>query len=168
MTNKRDTTQKTNSAIPVDITWMPSCSKILSNLLKIERRSVEHPWSAPEFKALLDKSSCVGMIAKDKHGNILGYMIYENSRSKIQLLTLVVAKSERNQGIGTAMVDKLILKLRSNEAKRERLFIEIRETNLQGQLFLQRRGFRGSDVLRNHFDDTNEDAFVMEIWNTRD
>ena len=39
--------------------------------------------------------------------------------------------------------------------------LEVRETNLSAQLFFANAGFRALSVLRNHYDDTLEDAYYM-------
>jgi len=40
--------------------------------------------------------------------------------------------------------------------------LEVRETNLDAQLFFSRCDFRATSVLRDHYDETAEDAYVME------
>jgi ribosomal-protein-alanine N-acetyltransferase len=40
--------------------------------------------------------------------------------------------------------------------------VEVRETNLPAQLFFRALGFRATIVLRNFFDDSAEDAYVMQ------
>ena len=40
--------------------------------------------------------------------------------------------------------------------------LEVRETNLAAQLFFRSLGFRAVNVLRNYYDDTPEDAYVMQ------
>ena len=57
------------------------------------------------------------------------------------------------------MVEKLIDKL--SQQRRKEILLEVRETNLSAQLFFKEQGFRAVRVLRNHYDDTAEDAYVM-------
>jgi ribosomal-protein-alanine N-acetyltransferase len=40
--------------------------------------------------------------------------------------------------------------------------LEIRETNLSAQLFFRDAGFRAISVLRSFYDDTPEDAYLMQ------
>ena len=58
------------------------------------------------------------------------------------------------------MVAKLIGKLSSQ--RRLRILLEIRETNLAAQLFFRENGFRAISVLHNYYDDTPEDAYLMQ------
>jgi len=41
--------------------------------------------------------------------------------------------------------------------------LEVRETNLAAQLFFKNQGFRAVTVLRDYYDDTPEDAYIMQF-----
>ena len=66
----------------------------------------------------------------------------------------------RRHGVGAQMVAKLISKLSSH--RRTRITLEVRETNLYAQLFFRAQGFRAVRVLRSYYDDSGEDAFLMQ------
>jgi ribosomal-protein-alanine N-acetyltransferase len=57
------------------------------------------------------------------------------------------------------MLSKLIGKL--SHQRRTRISLEIRETNLAAQLFFKNSGFVCVSLLKDHYDDTTEDAYVM-------
>jgi ribosomal-protein-alanine N-acetyltransferase len=59
------------------------------------------------------------------------------------------------------MIQKLVGKL-SNE-RRNRILLEVRETNLEAQLFFKQLGFRAISVLRDYYEDTTEDAYLMQL-----
>ncbi len=58
------------------------------------------------------------------------------------------------------MAGKLVSKL--SHQRRTRILLEVRETNLAAQLFFRKAGFRAVSVLRSFYDDTPEDAYVMQ------
>ena len=58
------------------------------------------------------------------------------------------------------MVAKLISKLSSH--RRTRITLEVRETNLVAQLFFRAQDFRAVRVLRGYYEDSGEDAFLMQ------
>ena len=58
------------------------------------------------------------------------------------------------------MMSKLMGKL--SQQRRSRLLLEVRETNLAAQLFFRALGFRAVSVLRGFYEDTPEDAYVMQ------
>jgi ribosomal-protein-alanine N-acetyltransferase len=58
------------------------------------------------------------------------------------------------------MIEKLVNKL--SQQRRQEIVLEVRETNLAAQLFYHSQGFRATGVLRNHYSDSAEDAYVMQ------
>ncbi|MBI3465905.1 MAG: ribosomal protein S18-alanine N-acetyltransferase [Planctomycetes bacterium] len=131
----------------------------LPEVLAIEQASYDYPWNEEEFLRCLRQRNCIGMVA-EVDGHVLGFMIYELHKSKLHVLNLAVHPDQRREGIGSQMVAKLISKL--HQQRRARVVLEVRETNLAAQLFLQSHGFRAISVLRNHYDDSSEDAYVMQ------
>jgi ribosomal-protein-alanine N-acetyltransferase len=99
------------------------------------------------------------MVAEhDDH--VVGFMIYELNKTRIQVLNFAVADRSRRRGVGTQMMAKLIGKLSSQ--RRSRITLEVRETNLPAQLFFRTSGFRAVSVLREYYADTPEDAYLMQ------
>ena len=58
------------------------------------------------------------------------------------------------------MMDKLIGKLTPD--RRGRIVLEVRETNLPAQLFFRSLGFRATSVLKDFYEDSTEDAYLMQ------
>ena len=46
--------------------------------------------------------------------------------------------------------------------KNARILLEVRETNLPAQVFFRSHGFRAVSVLRDFYEDTTEDAYLMQ------
>ena len=59
------------------------------------------------------------------------------------------------------MIAKLAAKLSSQ--RRNRIVLEVRETNLAAQLFFRENGFRTVSVLHSYYADTPEDAYMMQF-----
>ncbi len=59
------------------------------------------------------------------------------------------------------MIEKLLGKLSSQ--RRVRITLEVRETNLPAQLFFKTAGFRAVTVLRAYYEDSPEDAYLMQF-----
>jgi ribosomal-protein-alanine N-acetyltransferase len=84
---------------------------------------------------------------------VVGFMIYELHKNRLHILNFAVHEQMRRRRIGTQMVRKLASKLSCE--RRNRLMLEIRETNLSAQLF-----FRCFPIsVRAFYDDTPEDAY---------
>jgi [ribosomal protein S18]-alanine N-acetyltransferase len=96
----------------------------------------------------------------DFDDRIAGYMIYELHKTRLHVLNFAVAAAHRRQQIGTRLVNKLVGKLSGQ--RRTRVMLEVRETNLAAQLFFRQQGFRAVSVLRDFYDDSTEDAYLMQ------
>jgi [ribosomal protein S18]-alanine N-acetyltransferase len=141
----------------VHIRWM--IRRDMEEVLQIEQESFEFPWGEEDFVRCLRQRNCIGMVAEQGE-RVVGFMIYELHKTRLHILNFAVSAEVRRTGVGTQMVDKLIHKLSSQ--RRTRITLEVRETNLAAQLFFREGGFRAVSVLREFYDDSPEDAYVME------
>ncbi len=130
----------------------------METVQKIENECFDYPWSEEDFIRCLRLRNCIGMVF-EHNGAIVGFMIYELHKSRLHVLSFAVKLNYRRRGVGQAMVNKLKGKLSSQ--RRTALMLEIRETNLGAQLFFQQQGFKAISVLRDFYDDTTEDAYLM-------
>jgi len=132
----------------------------MAEVVQIEQDSfLESAWTEEDFLRSLRQRNCIGMVAE--HGDkVIGFMVYELHDKKLHLLNFAVAPAYRKLGVGRHMIDKLTSKLSSH--RRTRITLEVRETGLDAQMFFQRTGFKAVKVLRRYYDDTKEDAYLME------
>ncbi len=150
-------TSASKSSPTLHIRWM--IRRDMTEVLFIENESFEFPWSEEDFIRCLRQRNCIGMIA-EVDDQVAGFMIYELHKTRLHLLNFSVAARWRRQGVATQMAGKLISKL--SQQRRRRITLEVRETNLAAQLFFRDCGFRAVSVLRDYYDDTPEDAYVMQ------
>ena len=141
----------------VHIRWM--IRRDMQAVLAIESQSFEFSWSEDDFIRCLRQRNCIGMVA-EQDDQVVGFMIYELHKNRLHILNFAVSKELRRQGIGKAMVGKLLSKL--SHERRNRIMLEVRETNLDAQLFFKGLGFRAISVLRDFYDDTVEDAYLIQ------
>lgn len=151
----------------LNIRWM--IRRDMPEVLEIERLCFEYPWSEDNFIRCLRQRNCIGMVVdlirprekvfRDDNDHVIGFMIYELHKARLHILNLAVEPAFQREGVGTAMVDKLKKKLFPQ--RRTRIDLEMRETNLDGQLFFRRQGFRAVSVMRDFYDDVTEDAYLF-------
>jgi [ribosomal protein S18]-alanine N-acetyltransferase len=142
----------------VHIRWM--IRRDMAEVLEIERGAFEFPWFEEEFIRCLRQRNCIGMVAE--HGErVVGFMIYELHKTRLHILNFAVATDVRRRNIGRQMIDKLIGKLSSQ--RRTRISLEVRETNLAAQVFFRSSGFKATSVLHEFYDDSPEDAYLMQF-----
>jgi ribosomal-protein-alanine N-acetyltransferase len=152
-----DPQQSAKSGVRVHIRWM--IRRDMNEVLDIERESFEFPWFEEDFIRCLRQRNCIGMVAE--HGErVVGFMIYELHKTRLHILNFAVAQCARHKGVGRQMAEKLITKLSSQ--RRTRVTLQVRETNLAAQLFFKSVGFRATSVLRAYYEDSPEDAYLMQ------
>ena len=149
------------------IRWM--IRRDMDAILDIERESFEFPWREEDFVRCLRQRNCIGMAAEyhdeslrgEVQLQVVGFMVYELTKTWIHLINFAVAPEFRHRGVGSQMAAKLVGKLSAQ--RRRRITLEVRESNLAAQLFFHSAGFRATAVLREYYDDTpDEDAYRME------
>lgn len=144
--------------LDVQIRWL--IRRDMPEVLKIEQSSFQTPWTDEDFLACLRQRNCIGMVAEHNH-KIVGFMIYELHKSRLHILNFAVSDEARKLGIGSQMIMRLVDKL--SQQRRTEILLEVRESNLDAQLFFRKQGFKAVCVLRRHFDDTEEDAYIMQF-----
>jgi [ribosomal protein S18]-alanine N-acetyltransferase len=150
--------QISQSTACVHIRWM--IRRDMPAVLAIESQSFEFSWTEDDFIRCLRQRNCIGMVA-EQDDQVVGFMIYELHKNRLHILNFAVASENRRQGVGKAMVSKLLSKL--SHERRNRIMLEVRETNLDAQLFFKQIGFRAVSVLRDFYDDSDEDAYLMQF-----
>jgi ribosomal-protein-alanine N-acetyltransferase len=118
-----------------------------------------HAWTEEEFIRCLRIRNCIGMVA-ERDDRVVGFMIYELHPQRLHVLNFAVAEDWQRRGVGRSMIEKLQSKLSVD--RRNRIMLEVRETNLDAQLFFKVMGFKATKILRDFYDDTTEDAYLME------
>jgi len=142
--------------VRVHIRWM--IRRDMAEVLQIEQQSFEFAWTEEDFLRCLRQRNCIGMVAEHAE-KVVGFMIYELHKDRLHVLNFAVNKEWRRQSVGSQMIAKLVAKLSSH--RRTKITLEVRETNLVAQLFFSKQDFRAMRVMRAHYDDTGEDAFLM-------
>ena len=140
----------------IHIRWM--IRRDMPEVLGAGVDNLEFSWSEEDFLRCLRQRNCIGMVAEQGE-RVVGHMIYELHKCKLHIMNFGVHPRCRRRGIGRQMVSKLISKLSSH--RRTSITLEVRESNLEAQLFFKAQGFKGVKVLRAFYEDSGEDAYLM-------
>lgn len=146
-----------SSSLKLQIRWM--IRRDIQDVLAIEQESFEFHWNEDDFLSCLRQRNCIGMIAETET-RVVGFMVYELHKDRLHVLNFAVAADYRRLGVGGQMVDKLVNKLA--QQRRQEIMLEVRESNLVAQKFFQQLGFKAVCVKRNRYEDSAEDAYVMQ------
>jgi ribosomal-protein-alanine N-acetyltransferase len=145
------------------IRWMVRSD--LSSVVAIEKDVFDYPWSEQEFLIAQRQRNCIGMVAERKK-EVVGYMVYELHRDRIELLNFAVRARSQRLGVGSAMVEKLKSKLAYE--RRNKISLEIRERNLDGQLFFRQAGFKCTSILHGWYAVEEESVAYRMQFSTGD
>lgn len=143
--------------LSIHIRWM--IRRDMPEIRDIESSSFEFPWTEDDFIRCLRQRNCIGMVCEHEE-QVVGFMIYELHKTRLHIINLAVHPGFRRRGIGGQMVEKLVSKL--SRQRRDKILLEVRETNLEAQLFFRESEFRAVSVLRDFYEDTTEDAYLMQ------
>jgi len=154
--NQSDESGDLTGGLKVQIRWL--IRRDMPEVLAIEQASFRQPWSEETFLGHLRQRNCIGMVAEHNQ-QIVGFMIYELHKARLQLLNFATGVDFRRLDVGLQMVNKLVDKL--SQQRRQEILLEVRESNLEAQLFFKAQDFQAVRVIRAHYDDTTEDAYVM-------
>lgn len=97
-------------------------------------------------------------LVAEEAGEAVGFLVYELSLDHFTLLRIGVHPSRRREGIATALLADLAGKLTE---KREIISTEVRERNLDIQVFLRANRYKAVGVIRDHY--KNEDCFLFRF-----
>jgi len=155
-----------NSIAVANIRWM--IRRDMPEVLGIEQANFEFPWQDEDFIKCLRQRNCIGLVLDDaplprrdgNYGRILGFVIYELHKNRLHILNFAVHAAMHRRGVGRALVQKMIGKL--SPLRRNRLMLEIRDSNLDAQCFFRAMGFKAVSVLRDFYEDTSDDGYLFQ------
>ena len=132
----------------------------LPRVMEIEEECFSTPWKEPTFKGLMRRTD-TDLYVAEADGEIVGYTACWTVIDQSELGNVAVAGSARGQGIGGALVDTVIERVKERGA--HELFLEVRESNAGAQSIYRERGFIVVGRRRSYYAKPTEDALVMRL-----
>lgn len=123
----------------INIRWL--IRRDLEEVLALERQCFFDCWGEEQWLTHLRQRNCIAMVAELDNHTIAGAMLYELHKERLELLRLFVGNEYQNRGIGSAMVGRLVDKL--SHQRRNVIGISVSEYNVDAQIWLAKREFRG-------------------------
>lgn len=128
----------------------------LDQVMTIEKASFPTPWKRSFFEYDLRRKGGYCFVAKE-NDEILGYVNAWHIGDELHLANIAVAGKSRHQGIGSALLTKIIDIALENNCTR--IFLEVRVSNTIGQKFYEKFGFTTFYLRKKYYPD-GEDAIV--------
>jgi len=96
-----------------------------------------NPWTADKIAAVF-ASDCFTAFAARRKNRLLGFIIGEKEKFRMQILWFLVIPQVRKKGIGSALLDSLMKDAAKNSINQ--IFIRFNENNLDSKNFLYKKG----------------------------
>lgn len=132
----------------------------LAAILGIERECFSVPWKEATFRGLLQRTDSDLFVAEADE-KVVGYAACWTVLDQAELGNVAVDPEVRGRGIGGALVDAVVDRVRARGAAE--CYLEVRESNLDAQAIYGRRGFAVVGRRRGYYSLPPEDALVMRL-----
>ncbi len=131
----------------------------LPQVVAIERRAFDTPWSLAMFVLELSKPSGI-CLAAETETELVGYLVCSRYDTVWHVMNVAVDPDRRRRGIGSALMAALLQQV-GDDAQ---LTLEVRRSNTGAVAMYERFGFRSAGVRPRYYADNGEDAVIM--WRT--
>ena len=133
----------------------------LLRVMEIERECFSTPWKEATFRGLMKRSDTDLLVAETADGWIAGYAACWTVIDQSELGNVAVSVSARGSGMGGALVDAVVERIRERGATE--CYLEVRESNEAAQSLYRQRGFIVVGRRPRYYSLPTEDALVMRL-----
>lgn len=150
------------SAQPKADAWsiVPMAAERLPEVLAIERRAYEFPWTDSIFRDCL-KAGYSAWLLQDGSGTVIGYGMMSYAVDEAHVLNLCVDPGAQGRGWGRRLLDHLMTLARA--ASCVIVLLEVRKSNKAALKLYESVGFQRLGVRKGYYParDGREDALVL-------
>ena len=134
----------------------------LDEVVAVESRAYEHPWTRGNFADSLRSGYQAQALRAGDH--LLGYFVAMKGVDEVHLLNITVVPEFQGQGWGRVMLDALAIWARGQGA--QWLWLEVRVGNVRAQRIYEHHGYRRVGERKGYYPaagGVREDAIVMSL-----
>jgi len=124
----------------------------------IEQECFSLPWSKEALLASMAQSYSYFVVAKTED-DIAGYGAIYVVAGEGEIINIAVKGEYRRCGIGEAIVKDLLQEGKKRQA--EKVFLEVRESNVAAIALYERCGFEKQGIRKNFYEKPTENAVIM-------
>lgn len=129
-----------------------------ASLAEMESQIFSDPWSEAVFESeYYNETACY--ILAFLNGSLAGYGGFHLLLEEVEIERIAVSKEYRKMGIGTQILQEILVRATNSNA--ERVFLEVRESNLPARRLYLKQGFREISMRKNYYSN-NENAVIMK------
>ena len=127
-------------------------------IAELERCCFSDPWSEASVASELENELSLWMV-EETDGVVRGYIGSQSVPPDCDIMNLAVAPNERRQHLGRQLLRSLLDALQ--ERGIERVFLEVRPSNLPARTLYEAFGFRQVGVRKQYYVNPTEDALIL-------
>jgi len=132
----------------------------LDGVLEVEAESFSNPWTREMYAwELRNRSVCHILVVRTDECRVAGFCAFWLVFDEIHINNLALRPRFRAQGIGTALLERVLVEARQLGARRATL--EVRASNERARRLYERLGFYVAGVRRHYYTDPVEDALIL-------
>lgn len=131
----------------------------------IEALSFSDPWSAESFRQMMALPVAHALTVWEEENTpkqtLVGYLLWLSVAPEAEIANIAVLPTARRQGIGRSLLEEGIVRMREDGCNR--IFLEVRESNLPAQALYRRLGFEEIGRRKKYYQNPREDALLLAI-----
>ncbi|MDO5734617.1 MAG: ribosomal protein S18-alanine N-acetyltransferase [Eubacteriales bacterium] len=127
----------------------------------LEKASFTVPWSIRSIRYELSENPLAHLFIITENQAVLGYAGYHRIIDECEITNICVLASERQRGLGEALLRQLLLDARERGLIRASL--EVRPSNLAALALYAKFGFRPIGLRHKYYPDNQEDALILGL-----
>jgi ribosomal-protein-alanine N-acetyltransferase len=147
---------------PAEAQFEPMTQARLDDVVAIEERAYEHPWTRGNFSDSLRSGYQAQVLVADE--TLLGYFVAMEGVDEVHVLNITVSPDYQSQGWGRILLEAIALWARGRSA--QWLWLEVRVSNQRAQRIYERQGYRRVGERKGYYPaegGLREDAIVMSL-----
>ncbi len=136
----------------------------LDTVMAIEEQSFPTPWTRAMFDSEIHNPNSHVLVSKERTENeyrIKGYICFWHVYDEVHILNLAVHPACRRQGVATELLSFAFDY--SMQRRMTKVFLEVRIRNQPAHRLYQKIGFHLVGRRPGYYQDTGEDALVLEL-----
>ena len=132
----------------------------LDGVLEVEAECFTNPWTRDMYSwELRNRSICHIFVVRTETCRVAGFCAFWLVLDEIHINNLAMRSQFRAQGIGTALLHRVLAEARELGARRATL--EVRASNSPARRLYERLGFGVAGTRRNYYTNPVEDALIL-------
>jgi ribosomal-protein-alanine N-acetyltransferase len=135
----------------------------LAAVLAIEAMSFSNPWSDNTFRGEIQNTSISFpfVVVRRPGEEVVAYIVFWQVRDDVQVNNIAVHPDCRGLGIGEALMQFAVAKVRGRGAAF--MTLEVRQSNTAALALYKKFGFEILGTRKNYYTKPDEDAFVLGL-----